>query len=227
MPIRLYRRRLPLLYLSGRITQAGLVDTIQVPSRPEYQYQRPSSTMAPDPTLPSNQQVHFGPFAVTREVFHLTPTTFAIVNIRPLLPGHILVCPLRPHKHLTDLGPLETADLFITVQRIQRTLARLYGVEAFNVALQDGVAAGQSVEHVHVHVLPRKEGDGAGEDRIYGMLEGREGDVGAWLEVRERLRVGDKFRAVDEAARGNRSAEEMHEEAMWLKAEMAKDAAGG
>ncbi|MCV5137683.1 HIT domain-containing protein, partial [Escherichia coli] len=50
----------------------------------------------------------------------------ALVNLNPLLPGHVLVCPLVPHKRLTGLSPAEVTDLFSTVQVVQRMLGRYY-----------------------------------------------------------------------------------------------------
>ncbi|KAJ2970031.1 hypothetical protein NUW58_g9820 [Xylaria curta] len=74
--------------------------------------------------------LHFGPFEVTTQTFMTTPLSFALVNLKPLLPGHVLVCPRAPHKRLTDLSPAELTDLFGAVQRVQRMLARYYFSQA-------------------------------------------------------------------------------------------------
>ncbi len=116
-------------------------------------------------------------------------------------------------------------------------LERVYDASAFNVAVQDGVDAGQSVPHVHAHVIPRRRGDldaAGGNDAIYGMLEGEEGNVGKHLseaennEGRKRLGGEDgrrgRFPAVDADERRPRSQEEMREEAEWLAREMEKEA---
>lgn len=59
-----------------------------------------------------------------------------------------------------------------SVRTVQRILKRHYSdTTAFNVAVQDGRAAGQSVPHVHVHVLPRKGGDFERNDDVYEELE--------------------------------------------------------
>ncbi|KAK5167135.1 Dinucleoside triphosphate hydrolase [Saxophila tyrrhenica] len=159
--------------------------------------------------------INFGKFNVTSQVFHLTPHSFALVNLKPLLPGHILVCPLRPLPRLSDLSQPEISDLFTTVTRIQRTLTRLYKADAFNVAVQDGEAAGQSVPHVHCHVIPRTVGDPGGGDKVHEWLEGEEGDVGRhqreWAKDEERK---------------PRGMEEMEKEARWLREEMGRDEEG-
>lgn len=163
------------------------------------------------------------------QVFHVTTHSFAIVNLKPLLPGHILVSPIRVQPRLADLTRDEISDLFNTVTRIQRTLARLYRADAFNVALQDGEAAGQSVPHVHCHVIPRTQGDPGGDDKVHEWLEGEEGNVGG--HQREAESGGSKERKTGDwpkdEERKDRSAEEMEKEAGWLRHEMEKDGVEG
>ncbi|KAG7134108.1 Ferrochelatase like protein [Verticillium longisporum] len=135
------------------------------------------------------------------QVFLRTPHCFAVVNLKPLLPGHVLVCPLQPHKRLTDLTTPEVTDLFTTTQRVQKMLARYYfksssdgssspshappEAGSFNIALQDGAGAGQTVPHVHVHILPRIPGetskDPGPKDEIYEQMTSEEGNVGGAL----------------------------------------------
>ncbi|KAH9845115.1 diadenosine polyphosphate hydrolase and related proteins of the histidine triad (HIT) family [Teratosphaeria destructans] len=170
--------------------------------------------------------VHFGPFTVTSQVFHLTPHSFALVNLKPLLPGHILVSPLAVKPHLSDLTADETTDLFLTVRRLQRTLKRVYRADAFNVAVQDGEAAGQSVPHVHVHVIPRRRGDEGGEDRVHGWLEGEEGNVGRQQWDAER-RAEVQARWPKEEERRARTEGEMEEEAGMLRREIERDEGEG
>ncbi|KAK1759357.1 HIT-like domain-containing protein [Echria macrotheca] len=151
------------------------------------------------------EEIKFGPYTVTSQVFLKSTHSFALVNLKPLLPGHVLVCPLVPHRRLTDLSLGEITDLFATVQRVQRLLARCFfrnssshlgrsgwvteEIEnggSFNIAVQDGPEAGQTVPHVHVHVIPRIKGesekDGEGEgDVLYERMAGEDGNVGGGL----------------------------------------------
>lgn len=127
---------------------------------------------------------------------------------------------MRPH--LSDLTPAEIADLFQTVTRVQRTLKRVYHAGAFNVAVQDGEAAGQSVPHVHVHIIPRTKGDAGGDDKVHQWLEGEEGNVGGHQKEAEQERKPAGW-AKDEE-RKPRGKEEMEAEARWLREEMEKDA---
>ncbi|MCJ1284562.1 hypothetical protein MMC26_003895 [Xylographa opegraphella] len=165
--------------------------------------------------------VHFGTYLVTSSVFHLTPLSFAIVNLKPILPGHVLVSPRRVVPRLSDLSHDEVVDLFLTVQKVGRMIERVYKASSLNIAMQDGADAGQSVPHVHTHIIPRKAADledRGGSDAIYGMLEGEEGDVGLHFEERKRRRP--QFPKVDESTRQSRSEQEMAEEAEMLAREM-------
>ena len=58
-----------------------------------------------------------------------------------------------------------------TVHHVAPVLERHYGCDALNLAIQDGRSSGQSVEHVHVHVLPRKPDDFRRNDDVYEELE--------------------------------------------------------
>lgn len=164
----------------------------------------------------------FHTFIVTPQVFYHTTLSFAFVNIRPLLPGHVLVSPIRPVARLSELTDAETADLFVTVKRVGRMLERVYKASALTIPLQDGFDAGQSVPHVHVHLLPRHPSDldhEGGPDAIYDKLEGEEGDIGHFMSMRQRPRQPK----VDEESIPLRTAEEMAAEADMLRAEMGKD----
>lgn len=145
--------------------------------------------------------------------------------------------PRRVVPRVGDLTPSETSDLFLTVRRVGRMIERVYGASSLNIAVQDGVDAGQSVPHVHTHVIPRKRADLdhlGGTDAVYDLLDGEEGDVGAHLRRqkgedggeggRRRSRGGENFPAVDNEERKPRSMKEMEDEARMLEAEMEKEA---
>ena len=182
------------------------------------------------PDMLSN--LKFGPFSVASQVFHLSPSrlSYALVNLKPLLPGHVLVCPARCTPRLSQLTASETVDLFVTAQRVSKTIERVYKASALNVAIQDGVDAGQSVPHVHIHIIPRSSDDlkdRGGGDRIYDMMDGEEGNIGtAFLEMqqlRSQRANHREFAAGPDADRRPRNENEMNEEAAWLRGEMAKD----
>ncbi|KAJ5215459.1 uncharacterized protein N7498_001866 [Penicillium cinerascens] len=176
--------------------------------------------------LKSAAPIHFGSFLVTPQVFHQTPLSFALVNLKPILPGHVLVSPRRIVPRVADLTAAETSDLFLTVRRVGRMVERVYGASSLNIAVQDGVHAGQSVPHVHAHIIPRKAADldhRGGTDAVYDMLDGEEGDVGKAFrdaDTTEQSKTRARFPVVDNEGREPRSHDEMKGEAEMLAREM-------
>jgi histidine triad (HIT) family protein len=84
----------------------------------------------------------------------------AILDIRPFTRGHTLVLPKRHTADLTDTPSETLADMVAIGQRIARAAreSELHA-DGNNVVVNDGRAAFQSVPHVHLHVLPRRNGD--------------------------------------------------------------------
>jgi len=87
----------------------------------------------------------------------------AFMDIQPINPGHLLVVPNRHAASLADLKEEDGAQIFRVAQRLAAAL-RQSGVKAegVNLFLADGEAAMQEVFHVHLHVIPRYDGDGFG-----------------------------------------------------------------
>lgn len=84
---------------------------------------------------------------------------FAIEDGYPVTPGHTLVIPRRCEASIFDLPAPELADLWSMVALIRNRLMARPGVEGVNVGVNDGVMAGQTIGHAHVHLIPRRSGD--------------------------------------------------------------------
>lgn len=101
-------------------------------------------------------EVRFGRIAIdTRQVFYASEHCFAMVNLKPLVPGHVLVVSRRVVPQLSGLDEDEYADLWRAALAVAARVSEYHGKDAANLAVQDGRDAGQSVPHVHIHVLPR------------------------------------------------------------------------
>lgn len=85
----------------------------------------------------------------------------AFMDIRPINTGHLLVVPRSHAAGLVDLPPATGCAMFTTAQRVAAAL-RGSGVpcDGINFFLADGAVAGQEVDHVHLHVVPRFADDG-------------------------------------------------------------------
>ncbi|XP_078207494.1 bis(5'-adenosyl)-triphosphatase isoform X5 [Callithrix jacchus] len=79
-------------------------------------------------------------------VFLKTELSFALVNRKPVVPGHVLVCPLRPVERFCDLRPDEVADLFQATQRVGTVIEKHFHGTSLTFSMQDGPEAGQTVK---------------------------------------------------------------------------------
>ncbi len=85
---------------------------------------------------------------------------YAVLNLYPYNPGHLMVVPYRRVANLEDLTPEESAELMAFAQRALQVIKKVSRPHGFNVGLNLGAAAGGSLsEHLHLHVVPRWGGD--------------------------------------------------------------------
>ncbi|KDR85608.1 hypothetical protein GALMADRAFT_234574 [Galerina marginata CBS 339.88] len=164
----------------------------------------------------------FSTFEVTTQAFYRASLSYAIVNLKPIVPGHVLVIPQRRVPRLADLDDKELACLMRSIKRVGTVVQRAYGADALTIACQDGKAAGQSVAHVHFHVLPRKfQGDPFSEknDEIYPELERNEAKISTELQGQTppRYQPSAHLKVDADEDRVPRTAKEMEEEAAHLR----------
>jgi histidine triad (HIT) family protein len=82
----------------------------------------------------------------------------AFLDARPLFPGHVLVVPRAHRETIADLPQGELTALFAAAQRVAMAVEAALGADGTFVAMNNRVS--QSVPHAHVHVVPRRKGDG-------------------------------------------------------------------
>ncbi|GAA5873559.1 hypothetical protein JCM16303_001164 [Sporobolomyces ruberrimus] len=187
----------------------------------------------------------FASFKIPNQIFYQSPLSLGIVNLKPLVPGHVLIIPKRVVPRFRDLTGEEVTDLFKSVHEVSKVIEKEFKAQALNVALQDGPLAGQSVPHVHVHIIPRKAKDFEPLDEMYTALDSKDLDSefrqaystrltrssrkeqesllsqerSQFLiesEAKKNGNVEVPFRGIEEGERRVRSREEMGREAKWL-----------
>lgn len=128
--------------------------------------------------LEAQNEYSFGGHPVkSSSLFYCSPLSFAFVNRKPVLPGHVLISPLRLAERFGDLTPAEVSDLFQTAQTVSKVIEKHYNSTSLTITVQDGPEAGQTVKHVHLHILPRKAGDFKNSDDVYEKLETHDKNV--------------------------------------------------
>ena len=88
-----------------------------------------------------------------------TADVIAFFDRYPVSPGHALVIPRRHSSRLSQLTAAEARALWACVADVQRTIESAHTPDGYNIGVNDGPAAGQTVAHVHLHVIPRYAGD--------------------------------------------------------------------
>jgi diadenosine tetraphosphate (Ap4A) HIT family hydrolase len=84
---------------------------------------------------------------------------FAIRDAFPVSPGHTLIIPRRHVGCFFDLDIMEKAALLGALEEAKSALDREFSPSGYNIGVNDGEAAGQTIPHLHVHLIPRYEGD--------------------------------------------------------------------
>ena len=86
-------------------------------------------------------------------------TAIVIRDGYPVSPGHTLLIPKRHTGSLFDLSEKERGELLALLDRAKLVLDKEFHPQGYNIGINDGTAAGQTVPHLHVHLIPRFEGD--------------------------------------------------------------------
>jgi len=109
-------------------------------------------------------------------------SVIAILDLNPLSEGHTLVIPKEPAVTMDELSDDSAAALGRVLPRICRAIMMVTGATATNILQNNGKAAGQEVEHVHVHIIPRfaDRPSGAGLSKTWAP-EKLDPDAGAAL----------------------------------------------
>lgn len=84
----------------------------------------------------------------------------AVLDVHPRAPGHTLVLPKVHAESLLNLPEEEIAPVFRAVRAVTEKLGRTLSPDGFTIGINHGKTAGQEVEHLHIHIIPRWLNDG-------------------------------------------------------------------
>jgi diadenosine tetraphosphate (Ap4A) HIT family hydrolase len=92
-------------------------------------------------------------------IIYQDSTWIAILDNYPVSKGHTLLIPKRHCKTYFDLNFIELESIGVTIGVIKRLLDTKYNPDGYNIGINCGEAAGQTVHHCHIHIIPRYNGD--------------------------------------------------------------------
>jgi histidine triad (HIT) family protein len=108
-------------------------------------------------------------------------TALAFMDVMPRVAGHCLVITKSPSRNLIDANPEELGALMGVVQRVAAAAMAATGADGFQIRQYNEAVAGQTVFHLHIHVLPMKAGDTmmphAGKMADSAILAGQAADI--------------------------------------------------
>jgi len=110
---------------------------------------------------------------IIKQAYYESRHTYVLYNLYPVVKGHSLIVPKR---HVTDLMQLtdkEAEDLLKTMRHVIPVLLKAYKCESsYNIVAQIGEYSGRSVEHLHIHIIPRNKFDVYQDynDKLYADL---------------------------------------------------------
>jgi len=99
---------------------------------------------------------------IPAEVVERDARVTAFLDVQPLADGHVLVVPTAHAACIEDLTPADADVLFRTVTRLAGPVRTALGAAGTTIGINNGEATGQTIPHVHVHIVPRWPGDGGG-----------------------------------------------------------------
>jgi bis(5'-adenosyl)-triphosphatase len=125
---------------------------------------------------------------IIRESYCTTSRFSAIYNIAPILPGHSLIIPNKHYESLFELSNDELSEMMVFARKITAVLKTVFNCDGFDWTIQDGVSAGQTVPHLHLHIVPRKPHDLPESNKWYSKIILNEAQI---LDSEHRERLSD------------------------------------
>jgi bis(5'-adenosyl)-triphosphatase len=126
---------------------------------------------------------------VESNAFMESENFLAIYNIAPILRGHSLVIPRKHVESLFDLSEIELTEFTQFSKKVTELLLEAFKGDGFDWSIQEGLSAGQSIPHLHLHIVIRKPKDIGDESEWYMIIRENEKNV---LDSASRAHLSDE-----------------------------------
>lgn len=126
---------------------------------------------------------------IIEKSFYTSKQFSALYNIAPILPGHSLVIPNNHYESLFELSDDDLSEMMVFARKITSVLKTFFNCDGFDWTIQDGVSAGQTVPHLHLHIIPRKPLDLPESNEWYSKISQNEAQL---LDSDQRERLSDE-----------------------------------
>lgn len=120
-------------------------------------------------------------------------SALAFLDINPVSPGHTVVIPKKHAATVLDMDDDAIASLFSLVRQATLQVKNGLNCDGFNIGLNHGRAAGQAIPHMHIHIIPRFNGDGGGSMHSIVRNPPKESIDQIYAKVREAVAQEEKY----------------------------------
>jgi len=120
---------------------------------------------------------------IPAEIVYDNEIVMAFLDITPVNPGHVLVIPKAHYPDFASTPPETLCEVTVVAQHMAKAALAATGATGFNIGVNNGRVAGQLVDHMHLHVMPRRDGDG------YDLWHGMPYATGQMAVVAEKIRA--------------------------------------
>jgi bis(5'-adenosyl)-triphosphatase len=127
--------------------------------------------------------------SILSSVFYEQDGFMAIYNIAPVLPGHSLIIPAKHYASLLDMTQSELYNFLETSRTALRILLKAFNTDAFDWSIQEKPEAGQTIEHLHLHIVPRLKGDLRHPGDWYPLVQQNDNEI---IDSMDRSRLNEE-----------------------------------
>lgn len=97
---------------------------------------------------------------ISAEIVYEDDAALGVLDIHPRAPGHTMVMPKKHMNSVLDLEVEDCAPLMLAVRNVTAMVKKAMNPDGFIIGINHGRMAGQEIDHLHIHIIPRYKGDG-------------------------------------------------------------------
>jgi diadenosine tetraphosphate (Ap4A) HIT family hydrolase len=118
----------------------------------------PQDTASVNKRLPTCLFCRFDDHTANK-IFLESTNFYARFDNFPAAPGHLEIVPKRHIVSFFELTPVDASEIYELMSDVRRLLASLHDPHGYTIGINEGRVAGRSIDHLHIHLIPRYEGD--------------------------------------------------------------------
>lgn len=107
--------------------------------------------------------------ALPTEVVYENDGAVAVLDAQPIAPGHAMILPIIHAETILDLPAGEAPKVWEALVETTRILKKALSPDGFTIGINHGRVSGQSIDHLHIHIIPRWQGDGG--TSLHGVVK--------------------------------------------------------